>query len=49
MLVKIGGFTFSKVASLDINVAEGGKVLLINILLGFSTTSLVDPAPGGKA
>ena len=48
MLVKFGVFSFNILTSLDIDTAEDGMVLLIDILLGFRTTSLVDPAPGCK-
>ncbi len=49
VLVKGGDYTREQVVGHDIVEAAGGEVLLVDILPGFSTTSLVDRARGGKA
>src|ERR1700733_12736224 len=48
VLVKGGDYTRDKVVGHEIVEAEGGEVLLVDVLPGFSTTSLVDRARGGK-
>lgn len=49
VLVKGGDYTRKKVVGHEIVEANGGEVLLVEVLPGFSTTSLVDRARGGKA
>jgi D-beta-D-heptose 7-phosphate kinase/D-beta-D-heptose 1-phosphate adenosyltransferase len=49
VLVKGGDYTREQVVGHDVVEAGGGEVLLIDILEGHSTTSLVDRARGGKA
>jgi D-beta-D-heptose 7-phosphate kinase / D-beta-D-heptose 1-phosphate adenosyltransferase len=49
VLVKGGDYTREAVVGHEIVEAQGGKVLLVDVLPGFSTTSLVDRARGGKA
>src|SRR5579871_4835651 len=49
VLVKGGDYTRETVVSHDIVEANGGEVLLVDILPGHSTTSLVSRARGGKA
>jgi D-beta-D-heptose 7-phosphate kinase / D-beta-D-heptose 1-phosphate adenosyltransferase len=49
VLVKGGDYTREGVVGHEIVEAHGGKVLLVDVLPGFSTTSLVDRARGGKA
>jgi len=49
VLVKGGDYTREQVIGHEIVEAHGGEVLLIEVLPGFSTTSLVDRARGGKA
>jgi D-beta-D-heptose 7-phosphate kinase/D-beta-D-heptose 1-phosphate adenosyltransferase len=49
LLVKGGDYTRDQVAGHEVVEAGGGEVLLVQILPGFSTTSLVDRARGGKA
>src|SRR3989440_917327 len=49
VLVKGGDYTRNQVVDHDIVEAYGGEVLLVEVLPGFSTTSLVDRAREGKA
>jgi D-beta-D-heptose 7-phosphate kinase/D-beta-D-heptose 1-phosphate adenosyltransferase len=49
VLVKGGDYTREQVVGHDIVEAHGGQVVLVEVLAGFSTTSLVDRARGGKA
>ncbi len=49
VLVKGGDYTRDEVVGHEIVEAGGGEVLLVDVLPGFSTTSLVDRARGGKA
>ncbi|HZE52979.1 MAG TPA: D-glycero-beta-D-manno-heptose-7-phosphate kinase [Bradyrhizobium sp.] len=49
VLVKGGDYTREQVVGREIVEAHGGEVLLVDVLPGFSTTSLVDRARGGKA
>jgi D-beta-D-heptose 7-phosphate kinase/D-beta-D-heptose 1-phosphate adenosyltransferase len=49
VLVKGGDYTRDQVVGHEIVEAGGGEVLLVEVLPGFSTTSLVDRARGGKA
>jgi D-beta-D-heptose 7-phosphate kinase/D-beta-D-heptose 1-phosphate adenosyltransferase len=49
VLVKGGDYTREQVVGHEIVEASGGEVLLVDVLPGFSTTSLVDRARGGKA
>src|SRR5882724_1574512 len=49
MLVKGGDYTRDQVVGHEIVEAYGGEVLLVEVLPGFSTTSLVDRARGSKA
>ena len=49
MLVKGGDYTREQVVGHEIVEANGGEVLLVDILKGFSTTSLVQRAREGKA
>ncbi|WP_407151497.1 D-glycero-beta-D-manno-heptose-7-phosphate kinase [Bradyrhizobium sp. ORS 86] len=49
VLVKGGDYTREQVVGREIVEASGGEVLLVDILAGHSTTSLVDRARGGKA
>jgi D-beta-D-heptose 7-phosphate kinase / D-beta-D-heptose 1-phosphate adenosyltransferase len=48
-LVKGGDYSRAQVVGHEIVEAYGGEVLLVEVLPGFSTTSLVDRARGGKA
>jgi D-beta-D-heptose 7-phosphate kinase / D-beta-D-heptose 1-phosphate adenosyltransferase len=48
VLVKGGDYTREKVVGHEIVEAGGGEVLLVDVLPGFSTTSLVNRARGGK-
>jgi len=47
VLVKGGDYTREQVVGHEIVEAHGGAVMLVDVLLGFSTTSLVDRARGG--
>jgi D-beta-D-heptose 7-phosphate kinase/D-beta-D-heptose 1-phosphate adenosyltransferase len=49
VLVKGGDYTREQVVGHEIVEAGGGEVLLVDILPGFSTTSLVKRARGGQA
>ena len=49
VLVKGGDYTREQVVGYEVVEACGGAVLLVDILEGHSTTSLVDRARGGKA
>jgi D-beta-D-heptose 7-phosphate kinase/D-beta-D-heptose 1-phosphate adenosyltransferase len=49
VLVKGGDYTRDRVVGHEIVEAAGGEVLLVEILPGFSTTSLVSRARGGSA
>jgi D-beta-D-heptose 7-phosphate kinase/D-beta-D-heptose 1-phosphate adenosyltransferase len=49
VLVKGGDYTREQVVGHEIVEANGGEVLLIDVLPGFSTTSLVNRARGGAA
>lgn len=49
VLVKGGDYVREQVVGHDIVEAHGGTVMLVDILPGFSTTSLVNRAKGGKA
>jgi D-beta-D-heptose 7-phosphate kinase/D-beta-D-heptose 1-phosphate adenosyltransferase len=49
VLVKGGDYTREQVVGYEIVEAAGGHVLLVEVLPGFSTTSLVNRARGGKA
>jgi D-beta-D-heptose 7-phosphate kinase/D-beta-D-heptose 1-phosphate adenosyltransferase len=49
VLVKGGDYTREQVVGHEIVEAAGGEVLLVDVLPGHSTTSLVDRARGGKA
>src|SRR6478672_6698409 len=49
VLVKGGDYTREQVVGYDVVEACGGEVVLVDILEGHSTTSLVDRARGGKA
>ena len=46
VLVKGGDYTREQVVGHEIVEASGGEVLLVEVLPGFSTTSLVDRARG---
>jgi D-beta-D-heptose 7-phosphate kinase/D-beta-D-heptose 1-phosphate adenosyltransferase len=48
VLVKGGDYSRDQVIGHEIVEAGGGEVLLVEVLPGFSTTSLVDRARGGK-
>jgi D-beta-D-heptose 7-phosphate kinase/D-beta-D-heptose 1-phosphate adenosyltransferase len=48
VLVKGGDYTREKVVGHEIVEAHGGEVLLVDVLPGFSTTSLVGRARGDK-
>src|ERR1700737_1740070 len=48
VLVKGGDYTRDQVVGYEIVEASGGEVLLVEVLPGFSTTSLVNRARGGK-
>jgi D-beta-D-heptose 7-phosphate kinase/D-beta-D-heptose 1-phosphate adenosyltransferase len=48
VLVKGGDYTREQVVGYEIVEATGGEVVLVDILPGHSTTSLVDRARGGK-
>jgi D-beta-D-heptose 7-phosphate kinase / D-beta-D-heptose 1-phosphate adenosyltransferase len=47
VLVKGGDYTRDQVVGHEVVEAGGGEVLLVEVLPGFSTTSLVDRARGG--
>ena len=47
--MKGGDYTREKVVGHEIVEAHGGQVILVEVLAGFSTTSLVDRARGDKA
>jgi D-beta-D-heptose 7-phosphate kinase/D-beta-D-heptose 1-phosphate adenosyltransferase len=49
VLVKGGDYTREQVVGYEIVEASGGQILLVDVLPGFSTTSLVNRARGGKA
>jgi len=49
VLVKGGDYTREQVVGHEIVEAHGGEVMLVEVLAGFSTTSLVERARGGKA
>jgi D-beta-D-heptose 7-phosphate kinase/D-beta-D-heptose 1-phosphate adenosyltransferase len=49
VLVKGGDYTREQVVGHEIVEANGGEVVLVDVLPGFSTTSLVNRARGGKA
>jgi D-beta-D-heptose 7-phosphate kinase/D-beta-D-heptose 1-phosphate adenosyltransferase len=49
VLVKGGDYSRDRVVGHEIVESHGGEVLLVEVLPGFSTTSLVDRARGGKA
>ncbi len=49
VLVKGGDYTREQVVGHEIVEAQGGEVMLVEVLAGFSTTSLVERARGGKA
>ena len=49
VLVKGGDYTREQVVGHEIVEAAGGEVVLVDIMPGHSTTSLVDRARGGKA
>src|SRR3954467_4296690 len=49
VLVKGGDYTREQVVGREIVEAQGGQVLLVDVLPGFSTSSLVKQARGGKA
>src|SRR6202023_3662246 len=49
VLVKGGDYTREQVVGREIVEAHGGEVLLVDVLPGFSTTSLVNRARGGRA
>jgi D-beta-D-heptose 7-phosphate kinase/D-beta-D-heptose 1-phosphate adenosyltransferase len=48
VLVKGGDYSREQVVGHEIVEAGGGEVLLVDVLPGFSTTSLVHRARGGK-
>ena len=48
VLVKDGDYTREAVVGCEIVEALGGEVMLVDTLLGLSTTSLVNRARGGK-
>jgi D-beta-D-heptose 7-phosphate kinase / D-beta-D-heptose 1-phosphate adenosyltransferase len=47
--VKGGDYTREQVVGHEIVEAHGGEILLVEVLPGFSTTSLVERARGGRA
>ena len=49
VLVKGGDYTREQVVGHEIVEAHGGEVVLVDVLLGHSTTSLVNRAKGGRA
>jgi D-beta-D-heptose 7-phosphate kinase/D-beta-D-heptose 1-phosphate adenosyltransferase len=49
VLIKGGDYTREQVVGHDIVEAHGGRVMLVDVLPGFSTTSLVNRARGGVA
>jgi D-beta-D-heptose 7-phosphate kinase/D-beta-D-heptose 1-phosphate adenosyltransferase len=49
VLVKGGDYTREQVVGHEIVEANGGEILLVDIIKGFSTTSLVQRAREGKA
>ena len=48
VLVKGGDYTRDQVVGHEVVEAYGGEVLLVDVMPGFSTTSLVDRARGDK-
>jgi len=48
VLVKGGDYTREQVVGHEIVEAHGGEILLVEVLPGFSTTSLVERARGGR-
>jgi D-beta-D-heptose 7-phosphate kinase/D-beta-D-heptose 1-phosphate adenosyltransferase len=48
VLVKGGDYTRAQVVGHEVVEAGGGEVMLVDVLQGFSTTSLVNRARGGK-
>jgi D-beta-D-heptose 7-phosphate kinase / D-beta-D-heptose 1-phosphate adenosyltransferase len=48
VLVKGGDYTRETVVGHDIVEAHGGEVMLVDILQGHSTTTLVNRARGGR-
>jgi D-beta-D-heptose 7-phosphate kinase/D-beta-D-heptose 1-phosphate adenosyltransferase len=48
VLVKGGDYTREQVVGHEIVEAHGGQVILVEVLAGLSTTSLVDRARGDK-
>ncbi len=46
--MKGGDYTREQVVGHEIVEAHGGEVMLVEILAGYSTTSLVDRARGGR-
>jgi D-beta-D-heptose 7-phosphate kinase/D-beta-D-heptose 1-phosphate adenosyltransferase len=48
VLVKGGDYTREQVVGHEIVAANGGEVVLVDIMPGFSTTSLVNRARGGQ-
>jgi D-beta-D-heptose 7-phosphate kinase/D-beta-D-heptose 1-phosphate adenosyltransferase len=49
VLVKGGDYTRDQVVGREIVEADGGEVVLVDVLPGFSTTTLVNRAREGKA
>jgi len=49
VLVKGGDYTRDQVVGYEVVEANGGEVLLVEVLPGFSTTALVSRARGGNA
>jgi D-beta-D-heptose 7-phosphate kinase / D-beta-D-heptose 1-phosphate adenosyltransferase len=49
VLVKGGDYTREQVVGHEIVEASGGQVMLVDVLAGFSTTSLVNRARGGRS
>jgi D-beta-D-heptose 7-phosphate kinase / D-beta-D-heptose 1-phosphate adenosyltransferase len=49
VLVKGGDYSRAQVVGHEIVEAHGGEVMLVDVLAGFSTTSLVERARGGSA
>jgi len=49
VLAKGGDYTREQVVGHEIVEAHGGEILLVEVLPGFSTTSLVERARGGRA
>jgi D-beta-D-heptose 7-phosphate kinase/D-beta-D-heptose 1-phosphate adenosyltransferase len=48
VLVKGGDYTRDQVVGHEVVEAYGGEVLLVDVMPGFSTTSLVDRARGDR-